>query len=197
MSLDKNIVVIIGRATKDVEVRTFKGVNGEFQKAIFTVATNYTRTNKNTVPPTKIEETEFHRCFAKGAMVAGASYIKKGQYVSLTGRLKSREYEEHLEAPGIGKLYLPGADGKNVPLMVKRYITEIQVFELGLEPKSWSQPASGQAAPPAPAGGNVVYGSAAPATTGAAPMPPATPQAAAQAAADAAFAASNGTIANL
>lgn len=194
--LDKNLVIIIGRATKDVEIRTFKGVNGEFQKAIFTVATNFTRTNKNTNPPTKVEETEFHRCFAKGAMVAGASYIKKGQYVSLTGRLKSREYEEHLEAPGIGKLYLPGADGKNVPLMIKRYITEIQVFELGLEPKSWSQPATGQA-PPAPAGGNVVYGSAAPATTGAAAMPPATPEAAAQAAADAAFAASNGTIANL
>jgi single-strand DNA-binding protein len=98
--MDLNKVMIIGRLTRDPEVRsTTNGAN----VASFSVATGFSWTDQS---GQKKEQTEFHNVVAwrkLGDIVA--QYLKKGSQVYIEGRLQTRSWE--------------GQDGK------KNYRTEI------------------------------------------------------------------------
>lgn len=98
--MDLNKVMIIGRLTRDPEVRnTTNGAN----VTSFSVATGFSWTNQQ---GQKQEQTEFHNVVAwrkLGEIVA--QYLKKGSQVYIEGRLQTRTWE--------------GQDGK------KNYRTEI------------------------------------------------------------------------
>ncbi|QVK18226.1 single-stranded DNA-binding protein [Mycoplasmatota bacterium] len=93
-----NKVVLIGRLTKDPEIRvTTTGISvGTFSLA---VNRNYTSSNGE-------RETDFFNCvcYRKLAEIVGR-YVKKGQLISVDGRIQNRSYNAQ--------------DG------TKRYITEI------------------------------------------------------------------------
>jgi len=99
--MDLNKVQIIGRLTRDPEVRTTpNGAN----VCSFSVATSFNWTDKN--DGQKKEQTEFHNVVAwrKLADII-AQYLKKGSQVYIEGRLQTRSWD--------------GQDGK------KNYRTEI------------------------------------------------------------------------
>jgi single-strand DNA-binding protein len=138
--MDLNKVQIIGRLTRDPEVRTTpNGAN----VASFSVATGLAWTDQS---GQKKEQTEFHNVVAwrkLGDIVA--QYLKKGSQVYIEGRLQTRSWE--------------GQDGK------KNYRTEIvaeNMIMLG-RPRSSemsdarSEGAAGVVQPePPPAGGSAV-----------------------------------------
>ncbi len=98
--MDLNKVQIIGRLTRDPEIRTTPtGTN----VASFSVATGFTWTDQS---GQKKEQTEFHNVVAwrKLGEIVG-QYLKKGSQVYIEGRLTTRSWE--------------GQDGK------KNYRTEI------------------------------------------------------------------------
>lgn len=100
--MDLNKVMLIGRLTRDPEIRTTpNGAN----VASFSVATSFNWTDQQ---GQKKEQTEFHNIVAwrKLADIIG-QYLKKGSQVYLEGRLQTRTWE--------------GQDGK------KNYRTEIVV----------------------------------------------------------------------
>lgn len=119
--MDLNKVMIIGRLTRDPEIRTTpNGAN----VASFAVATSFNWTDAQ---GQKKEITEFHNVVAwrKLADIIG-QYLKKGSQVYLEGRLQTRNWE--------------GQDGK------KNYRTEIiadSMIMLG-------RPTAGSSASPAP-----------------------------------------------
>lgn len=99
--MDLNKVMLIGRLTRDPEMRsTPSGVN----VCQLSIATGYAYTNQATGQ--KVEQTEFHNVvlWRKLADIA-AQYLKKGTQVYLEGRLQTRSWD--------------GQDGQ------KRYRTEI------------------------------------------------------------------------
>jgi single-strand DNA-binding protein len=98
--MDLNKVQIIGRLTRDPEVRTTPGGQNV---ASFSVATGFTWTDQS---GQKKEQTEFHNIVAwrKLGDIVG-QYLKKGSQVYIEGRLQTRSWE--------------GQDGK------KNYRTEI------------------------------------------------------------------------
>src|SRR3989344_5852379 len=99
--MDLNKVMIIGRLTRDPELRTTpSGVN----VCAMGVATSYVYTNQATGQ--KVEQTEFHNVtlWRKLGEIAH-QYLKKGTQVYIEGRLQTRSWE--------------GQDGK------KNYRTEI------------------------------------------------------------------------
>lgn len=122
--MDLNKVMIIGRLTRDPEIRTTpNGAN----VASFSVATGFTWTDQQ---GQKKEQTEFHNVVAwrKLADIIG-QYLKKGSQVYIEGRLSTRSWE--------------GQDGK------KNYRTEIvadNMIMLG-RPGGASAPASPASAP--------------------------------------------------
>lgn len=93
--------MIIGRLTRDPEIRT---TPGGASVASFSVATSFNWTDKN--DGQKKEQTEFHNVVAwrKLGEIVG-QYLKKGSQVYIEGRLQTRSWE--------------GQDGK------KNYRTEI------------------------------------------------------------------------
>lgn len=98
--MDLNKAMIIGRLTKDPEIKsTPSGQN----VASFSIATNFTWTDQS---GQKQEKVEFHNIVAwrKLADIIG-QYLKKGSKVYIEGRLQTRDWA--------------GQDG------VKRYRTEI------------------------------------------------------------------------
>ena len=101
--MDLNRATILGRLTRDPEVRTTP--NGR-SVASLAIATNRVWMNQNT--GTKEEKVEFHNCvlWGKLAEIAG-QYLSKGRRVYVEGRLETRDWT--------------GQDG------VKRYRTEIIV----------------------------------------------------------------------
>ncbi|HQF57537.1 MAG TPA: single-stranded DNA-binding protein [Candidatus Magasanikbacteria bacterium] len=101
--MDLNRATILGRLTRDPEVRTTP--NGR-SVASLSVATNRVWMNQNT--GTKEEKVEFHNCvlWGKLAEIAG-QYLSKGRRVYVEGRLETRNWT--------------GQDGN------KRYRTEIIV----------------------------------------------------------------------
>jgi len=101
--MDLNRATILGRLTRDPEVRTTP--NGR-SVASLAIATNRVWVNQNT--GTKEEKVEFHNCvlWGKLAEIAG-QYLSKGRRIYVEGRLETRDWT--------------GNDG------VKRYRTEIIV----------------------------------------------------------------------
>ncbi len=125
--MDLNKVMIIGRLTRDPELRsTPSGVN----VCQIGVATSYVYTNQQTGQ--KVEQTEFHNVvlWRKLGEIAN-QYLKKGAQVFIEGRLQTRSWD--------------GKDG------TKRYRTEIigdNMIMLGKPSSGGSSSASG-----GPAGG--------------------------------------------
>ncbi len=118
--MDLNKVQIIGRLTRDPEVRTTPtGKN----VCSFSVATGFTWTDQS---GQKKEQTEFHNVIAWGKLgdIIG-QYMKKGRQIYIEGRLQTRSWE--------------GQDKK------KNYRTEIiaeNMIMLGSKPGEGSSPAS-------------------------------------------------------
>ncbi|HYV34032.1 MAG TPA: single-stranded DNA-binding protein [Candidatus Limnocylindria bacterium] len=87
--MDLNKVMIIGRLTRDPELRaTPSGVN----VCQIGVATSYVYTNQATGQ--KVEQTEFHNVvmWRKLGEIA-AQYLKKGTQVFIEGRLQTRSWD--------------------------------------------------------------------------------------------------------
>lgn len=95
----RNRVILLGNVGQDPE--TFQFDNGN-KKTSFPLATTEKYTDKN---GKKAEETEWHTIvvFGKQAEVA-EKYVKKGTFLYIEGKIKTRTYEKNNE---------------------KRYITEI------------------------------------------------------------------------
>lgn len=88
--MDLNKVMIIGRLTRDPELRTIPtGAN----VCTFSVATSYVYTNQQSGQ--KVEQTEFHNVvlWRKLADIA-AQYLKKGTQVFIEGRLQTRNWDD-------------------------------------------------------------------------------------------------------
>jgi single-strand DNA-binding protein len=87
--MDLNKVMIIGRLTRDPEVRTTP--NGA-SVASFSVATSFNWTDQQ---GQKKEQTEFHNVVAwrKLSEIVG-QYLKKGSQVYIEGRLSTRSWDD-------------------------------------------------------------------------------------------------------
>lgn len=87
--MDLNKVMIIGRLTRDPEMRTTPQGVSVCQIA---VATGYVYTNQTTGQ--KVEQTEFHNVviWRKLGEIAG-QYLKKGRRVYIEGRLQTRSWD--------------------------------------------------------------------------------------------------------
>jgi single-strand DNA-binding protein len=99
--MDLNKVMIIGRLTRDPELRT---TPGGAQVCTLGIATNYVYTNAQSGQ--KVEQVEYHNVvlWRKLAEIA-AQYLKKGRRLYVEGRLQTRSWD--------------GQDGQ------KKYRTEI------------------------------------------------------------------------
>ncbi len=87
--MDLNKVMLIGRLTRDPEMRaTPTGVN----VCQLSIATGYAYTNQATGQ--KVEQTEFHNVvlWRKLAEIA-AQYLKKGTQIYIEGRLQTRSWD--------------------------------------------------------------------------------------------------------
>lgn len=117
--MDLNKAMIIGRLTKDPELRTIpSGVS----VANFSLATNFVYTNDAGV---KVEKVEFHNIvmWRRLAEIA-AQYLKKGAKVYIEGRLQTQSWDD--------------------PNGFKRYKTEIVAENLIMLDRA---PQAGQAPP--------------------------------------------------
>src|SRR5574340_371547 len=88
--MDLNKVMIIGRLTRDPELRTTpSGAN----VCSLSVATNYVYTNQQSGQ--KVEQVEYHNIvlWRKLADIAG-QYLKKGTQVFIEGRLQTRNWDD-------------------------------------------------------------------------------------------------------
>jgi single-strand DNA-binding protein len=87
--MDLNKVMLIGRLTRDPEIRTTP--NGQ-NVASFSIATSFNWTDQQ---GQKKEQTEFHNIVAwrKLADIVG-QYLKKGSQVYLEGRLTTRSWDD-------------------------------------------------------------------------------------------------------
>ena len=102
----KNQVNLIGRLGKDPELKEFS--NGG-KVCNVTIATSERWTDKNSGE--QREETEWHNLVFNGKLAElAAQYLKKGDAVSVTGKIKTRSWA--------------GDDGQT------RYRTEIACYEL-------------------------------------------------------------------
>lgn len=90
MAMDLNKVMLIWRATNNLQVKTIETTGTPVVN--FTVATNRKYTNKewNTM-----EDAEYHRCVAywKGAEVLG-KYLVKWKRIYVEGRLKTKKWTD-------------------------------------------------------------------------------------------------------
>lgn len=87
--MDLNKVQIIGRLTRDPEIRTTPGGQNV---ASFSVATSFNWTDQS---GQKKEQTEFHNVIAwrKLSDIVG-QYLKKGSQVYIEGRLTTRSWDD-------------------------------------------------------------------------------------------------------
>ncbi len=87
--MDLNKVMIIGRLTRDPELRTTPAGASVCQLGL---ATNYVYTNQQTGQ--KVEQVEYHNVvvWRKLAEIAN-QYLKKGQRVYIEGRLVTRSWD--------------------------------------------------------------------------------------------------------
>ena len=87
--MDLNKVMIIGRLTRDPEIRT---TTGGTNVASFSLATNF---GWNDASGNRQDKTEYHNCVAwrKLADIIG-QYLKKGSKIYVEGRLETRSWED-------------------------------------------------------------------------------------------------------
>ena len=98
MAMDLNKVMIIGRATNNLQSKTIESTG--IAVVNFTVATNRKFKNKE---GNIVENAEYHRCVAygKGAEVL-EKYLKKGKRIYIEGRLRTRKRQD---SEGVDKYY--------------------------------------------------------------------------------------------
>ena len=88
--MDLNKVMLIGRLTRDPEVRTTP--NGA-KVASFGLATSFNWIDKN--DGQKKEQTEFHNVVLwRGLAGVAEQYLKKGSQVYIEGRLQTRSWDD-------------------------------------------------------------------------------------------------------
>lgn len=89
--MDLNKVMLIGRATNNLEVKMIESSGTPVVN--FTVATNRKFKNRD---GNMMEDAEYHRCVAygKGAEVLG-KYLTKGKRTYIEGRLRTRRWEDN------------------------------------------------------------------------------------------------------
>lgn len=94
--MDLNKVMIIGRATTTIDVKTIESTGTAVVN--FVVATNRKYNNKE---GNTMEEAEYHRCvsYGKWAEVLG-EYLHKGKRIYIEWRLRTRKRED---AQGVEK----------------------------------------------------------------------------------------------
>lgn len=87
--MDLNKVMLIGRLTRDPEIRS---TPGGANVASFSVATSFNWTDQS---GQKKEQTEFHNVVAwrKLADIIG-QYVKKGSQIYIEGRLQTRSWDD-------------------------------------------------------------------------------------------------------
>lgn len=116
--MDLNKVMIIGRLTRDPELRaTTSGMN----VCNMGIATGYTYNNKQTGQ--KVEQTEFHNVVLFGKLGEIANqYLKKGTQVYIEGRLQTRSWDaqdgtkkSRTEIVGDNMIMLGKATGSTAP----------------------------------------------------------------------------------
>lgn len=125
--MDLNRATILGRLTRDPEVRTTP--SGQ-SVATISIATNRVWTDNTGV---RQERVEYHNCVLWGKLAEIASqYLSKGRRIYLEGRIETRDWT--------------GQDG------VKRYRTEIIADNLIMldAPRGTSAPISGNDQVPPP-----------------------------------------------
>jgi single-strand DNA-binding protein len=87
--MNLNKVFLIGRLTKDPEIKTLPSGKNLCQ---ISIATDRFYTNKD---GNKKQETEFHNVILFGRLAEIASqYLKKGSLVFIEGRLRTRNWED-------------------------------------------------------------------------------------------------------
>ena len=88
--MDLNKVMLIGRSTNNLQVKTIESSGTPVVN--FTVATNRKFKSKD---GNMMEDAEYHRCVAygKGAEVLG-KYLVKGKRVYVEGRLRTRKRQD-------------------------------------------------------------------------------------------------------
>ena len=88
--MDLNKVMLIGRLTRDPEVRTTP--NGA-KVAALGIATSFNWTDKN--DGQKKEQTEFHNVVMwRGLAGVAEQYLKKGSQIYIEGRLQTRSWND-------------------------------------------------------------------------------------------------------
>lgn len=88
MATDFNRVILIGRATKDVEL---KATQGGTQVASMSIANNRSWTQNGE----KKEQVSFFNCTAWGKLAETLSkYVHKGDKIAVEGRLQQRTWEK-------------------------------------------------------------------------------------------------------
>lgn len=84
-----NKVILVGRTTKDIEMKVIKGSKSKGTEDKFVA--NFTLA----VDDRKSDETAFINCVAWGKLAETLEqYIKKGMPVQLWGRLRTHDYED-------------------------------------------------------------------------------------------------------
>lgn len=87
-----NKVTLIGRATKEPEIKQFSNGN---KIANFSIATSEKWKDKNTGE--QKEKTEFHRISVNkpGLISLLENYLKKGDIIYVEGKLQTRKYQDN------------------------------------------------------------------------------------------------------
>lgn len=84
-----NNVVLIGRLTRDPELRTVNGQNGPLSTCNFTIAVTKLTTNQNGE-----RDADFINCVAWGKQAENlCKYCSKGSQIAVQGRIQTRNYQ--------------------------------------------------------------------------------------------------------
>lgn len=105
-----NIAILKGHVGQDPKITTFDNGGKVAQFTLATTERGYKKQDGSEVP----DKTDWHNCVVRRSGLAGIceQYVKKGTPLLLTGKIRTREYQDN--------------DGKS------RYITEILVDEMEL-----------------------------------------------------------------
>lgn len=134
MANDINVVVLVGRLTKDAEIKV---TTGGTSVARFSLAVNRRKKNGETW----VDEVNFFDCAFWGTRADNMkTYLTKGRQVSISGELRQNRWEQ---------------DGQSR--------SKVEVFVNDLQLLSSSTEGSAKTASPAPANGNAKPASPAPA----------------------------------
>ena len=85
MAMTMTTTMMVARLTRDPDIRTVQGANGDFLAATLNVAVDRPYSGKKDANGNAVTETDFFRCEMTGGKVNYAQYAKKGNLVALQG----------------------------------------------------------------------------------------------------------------